>query len=110
LASRVGFAWMSDQIAEVARREQLDLGESLAPATPADRAGLTAREREVLRLLSEGRTNRQIGEELFIATKTASVHVSNILAKLQVTNRGEAAAAAGRLGLDAEDLPATVVH
>jgi len=62
--------------------------------------GLTVREREVLALVSAGRTNRQIGEELFISTKTASVHVSNILAKLQVANRGEAAAAARRLGLD----------
>ena len=70
-----------------------------SPATPAEQAGLTAREREVLELLSEGRTNRQIGEVLFISTKTASVHVSNILAKLQVANRGEAAATARRLGL-----------
>ncbi len=69
------------------------------PATPAEQAGLTAHEREVLELLSEGRTNRQIGEVLFISTKTASVHVSNILAKLQVANRGEAAATARRLGL-----------
>jgi DNA-binding NarL/FixJ family response regulator len=61
----------------------------------------------VLRLLSAGRTNRQIGEELFISTKTASVHVSNILAKLQVSNRGEAAAAARRLGLDI-DAPAAI--
>ena len=77
----------------------LDLGVALVAATPAEQAGLTAREREVLELLSEGRTNRQIGETLFIATKTASVHVSNILAKLQVANRGEAAATARRLGL-----------
>ena len=61
--------------------------------------GLTAREQEVLRLLAAGRTNREIASELFIATKTASVHVSNILAKLQATNRGEAAAIAHRLGL-----------
>ena len=76
----------------------LDLGVALVAHAPAEQAGLTAREREVLELLSEGRTNRQIGEVLFISTKTASVHVSNILAKLQVANRGEAAAAR-RLGL-----------
>ena len=81
------------------RADNLDLGVALVPATPAEQAGLTAREREVLELLSEGRTNRQIGEVLFISTKTASVHVSNILAKLQVANRGEAAATARRLGL-----------
>jgi DNA-binding NarL/FixJ family response regulator len=53
----------------------------------------------VLGLVAEGRTNRQIGEALFISTKTASVHVSNILAKLSVSNRGEAGATARRLGL-----------
>jgi DNA-binding CsgD family transcriptional regulator len=51
-------------------------------------------------LIAEGRTNRQIGATLFIAEKTASVHVSRILAKLGVTGRGEAAAIAHRLGLD----------
>ena len=53
----------------------------------------------MLRLLADGRTNRQIGEELFITPKTASVHVSRILMKLGVTNRAEAAAAAHRMGL-----------
>jgi DNA-binding NarL/FixJ family response regulator len=62
--------------------------------------GLTRRETEVLVLLTEGRTNRQIGQALFITEKTASVHVSRILAKLGVTGRGEAAAIAHRLGLD----------
>jgi DNA-binding NarL/FixJ family response regulator len=65
----------------------------------ADELGLTPREREVLALLADGRTNRQIAEELFISAKTASVHVSNILAKLGVANRGEAAAVAYRLHL-----------
>jgi DNA-binding NarL/FixJ family response regulator len=53
----------------------------------------------VLALLADGHTNRQIAGTLFIAEKTASVHVSHILAKLQVTNRGATAAAAHRLGL-----------
>jgi DNA-binding CsgD family transcriptional regulator len=57
-------------------------------------ATLTSREREVLRLMSRGLSNRQIGEELFIAQKTASVHVSNILAKLGAATRTEAAAIA----------------
>ena len=72
-----------------------------APPEPADELGLTAREREVLALLAEGRTNREIGEALFMAEKTASVHVSRILAKLDVRSRTEAAAVAHRLGLAA---------
>jgi DNA-binding NarL/FixJ family response regulator len=54
----------------------------------------------VLRLLAEGRSNRQIAEQLFISGKTASVHVTNILAKLGVHSRLEAAATARHLGLD----------
>jgi DNA-binding CsgD family transcriptional regulator len=65
-----------------------------------DELGLTAREREVLALVADGRTNRQIAEALFISQKTASTHVSNILAKLGASNRAEAAAVAHRLGLD----------
>jgi DNA-binding NarL/FixJ family response regulator len=61
---------------------------------------LTPRESEVLRLVAQGRSNRQIGETLFISAKTAGVHVSNILMKLGVTSRTEAAAVAHRLGLD----------
>jgi DNA-binding NarL/FixJ family response regulator len=60
---------------------------------------LTARETEVLRLLAEGRSNRQIGEALYISAKTAGVHVSNIMAKLGVSSRTEAAAVAHRNGL-----------
>jgi DNA-binding NarL/FixJ family response regulator len=67
--------------------------------------GLTARERDVLRLLTLGRSNRQIAEELFISPKTASVHVSNILTKLEVGNRGEAAAAAHRMRLFRQENP-----
>ncbi|WP_309059624.1 AAA family ATPase [Streptomyces sp.] len=70
-----------------------------ASADPADALGLTSRERDVLRLVAAGHTNRRIAEELFISPKTASVHVSNILAKLGVSGRGEAAAVAHRLGL-----------
>ncbi|MEP7020338.1 MAG: AAA family ATPase [Pseudonocardiales bacterium] len=60
---------------------------------------LTARERDVLALLVEGRTNRQIASQLYISEKTVSVHVSNILAKLKVRSRTEAAAMANRHGL-----------
>ena len=58
--------------------------------------GLTERELEVLRLVAAGRGNRDIAAELFISPKTASVHVSNILGKLGVSSRGEAAATAYR--------------
>jgi DNA-binding NarL/FixJ family response regulator len=54
----------------------------------------------VLALVAAGPSNRQIGQALFISPKTASVHVSNILAKLGVSSRLEAAAVAHRLGLD----------
>lgn len=64
-----------------------------------DGLGLSARETEVLRLVAEGRSNREIAEALFISPKTASVHVSNILAKLGVAGRVEAAAVAHRVGL-----------
>jgi DNA-binding CsgD family transcriptional regulator len=67
---------------------------------PQDRFGLTQRERDVLGLVCAGCTNRQIAAQLFISPKTASLHVSHILAKLSVTTRGEAAALAHRLGLD----------
>jgi DNA-binding CsgD family transcriptional regulator len=60
---------------------------------------LTAREREVLRLVAEGQSNSRIAQSLYISPKTASVHVSRIIAKLEVANRVEAAAVAHRLGL-----------
>jgi DNA-binding NarL/FixJ family response regulator len=64
-----------------------------------DPFGLTPREREVLALVADGRTNRQIAERLFISDSTAGVHVSNILGKLGVGTRTEAATVAARLGL-----------
>jgi DNA-binding NarL/FixJ family response regulator len=53
----------------------------------------------VLALMAAGRTNRQIGDELYVSDKTASVHVSNILRKLGVNSRVDAAAVAQRLGM-----------
>jgi DNA-binding NarL/FixJ family response regulator len=70
------------------------------PAEPPER--LTGREREVLVLLARGLTNRQIAGELSIAEKTVSVHVSNILSKLQFASRTQAALYAARAGLIAE--------
>ena len=69
------------------------------PADELARFGLTEREREVLLLLANGRSNPEIAQALFISPKTASVHVSNILAKLGVGGRVEAAAVVHRLGV-----------
>ncbi|MER6119823.1 AAA family ATPase [Streptomyces sp. NPDC001743] len=70
-----------------------------AAAAAVESFGLTPREQDVHRLVAAGHTNRRIAEELYISPKTASVHVSNILAKLGVSGRGEAAALAHRLRL-----------
>ena len=102
LAQRLGARPLSDDIALLARRARIPLGpdgDGDAAAPEPDRLGLTAREFEVLRLVAAGRSNREIAAELFISAKTASVHVSNILGKLGVTSRGEAAATAHRLRL-----------
>jgi DNA-binding CsgD family transcriptional regulator len=76
-----------------------DAGARTPASTGRDAFGLTAREREVLALLVEGHTNRRIADELFISESTAGVHVSNILGKLGVATRTEAATVAARLGL-----------
>ena len=96
-ATTLGAGPLREALEALARRARLDLGVAL----PAQRtlAGLTPRELEVLGLLVEGRSNRQIAEQLFISGKTASVHVTNLLSKLGVHSRLEAAAMARRLGL-----------
>ncbi|MEU6679447.1 AAA family ATPase [Streptomyces sp. NPDC046925] len=104
-AERLGSRPLAEAVAELARRARLSLNTGdtastrLTPVDPAEALGLTSRERDVLRRVAAGRSNRQIAEELFISPKTASVHVSNILAKLGVAGRGEAAALAHRLRL-----------
>ncbi|MEV6653236.1 AAA family ATPase [Streptomyces sp. NPDC051219] len=102
-AERLRARPLREDIALLAQRARLPLAAAPEgaeqPADPAEALGLTSRERDVLRLVAVGRTNRQIAEKLFISPKTASVHVSNILAKLGVAGRGEAAALAHRLRL-----------
>jgi ATP/maltotriose-dependent transcriptional regulator MalT len=103
-ARRLGSAWLVDEIQSLAARARLQLGGEAPPAAaaeeePEDPFGLTARERDVLALVAAGATNREIGERLHMAEKTASVHVSRILAKLNVRSRTEAAAVAHRQGL-----------
>ncbi|GAA3818046.1 LuxR family transcriptional regulator [Streptomyces coacervatus] len=101
VAGHLGARPLADAVALLAQRARLALNHvpEQRPADPVEALGLTGRERDVLRLVAAGRTNRQIAEELFISPKTASVHVSNILAKLGVSGRGEAAAMAHRLSL-----------
>ncbi len=88
-------------LADLGRRARL--GRQASGGAPGVLSGLTSREREVLRLLVAGRSNREIAAALFIAPKTASVHVSNILGKLGAASRTEAAAIALQAGLRAKD-------
>src|SRR6185295_12730869 len=113
VAGRLGARPLLDDVEALARRGRLNLaggriepeGEDLADApTEVEQLGLTSREIDVLGLVAKGRTNAQIASELFISPKTASVHVSNILMKLGVASRGEAAAIAHRHGLIDRDL------
>jgi DNA-binding CsgD family transcriptional regulator/tetratricopeptide (TPR) repeat protein len=111
VAVRLGARPLQTALDDLARRARLPVhGASAGAASPGSvsstspgaggtsggspLAALTEREREVLDLLAEGRSNREIAAALFIATKTASVHVSNILAKLGASSRTEAAAIA----------------
>jgi DNA-binding CsgD family transcriptional regulator len=107
-AEAAGAAPLAFEARSLARRARLSLDEPAADRpperadpTPADGLGLTPRELEVLELVADGRTNREIGAVLYMSEKTASVHVSRILAKLGVRSRVEAAGVAHRLGLPA---------
>jgi DNA-binding CsgD family transcriptional regulator/tetratricopeptide (TPR) repeat protein len=118
LATRIGAAPIAAEAGALSQRARLArepsaaagglaagdataIGDATVAAGPDElaRFGLTEREREVLRLLAAGRSNPEIARALFISAKTASVHVSNILAKLGVSGRVEAAAVAHRLGM-----------
>ena len=99
IAVELGARPLREAIESLARRARIGLEGVDTADDAADRLGLTPREREVLALLADGRSNRQIGDKLFMAESTAGVHVSNILGKLGVTRRSEAAAVAHRLGL-----------
>jgi DNA-binding NarL/FixJ family response regulator len=109
LADDMGASPLAEEIRGLARVARLEPeADAQADGAPAgdgasldalDEFGLTAREREVLVLIADGRSNGQIADELVISRKTASVHVSNILAKLGVSTRLEAAAVAHRRGV-----------
>jgi DNA-binding CsgD family transcriptional regulator len=104
-ARRLGSRWLVAEVEGLALRARLSVEgvETGADAADGDGAGdpfgLTARERQVLALVASGATNREVGERLHMAEKTASVHVSRILSKLDVRSRTEAAAVAHRHGL-----------
>ncbi|XRQ13802.1 helix-turn-helix transcriptional regulator [Actinomadura welshii] len=99
-AERLGAAPLLAALRDLGTRARLG---AAAPADatrpPGPLGALTGREREVLKLVAEGHNNREIAAALFISPKTASVHVSNILAKLDVTSRTQAAAVAHREGI-----------
>jgi DNA-binding NarL/FixJ family response regulator len=99
-ASAIGAAPLRSEIEALAAnaRLRLDRDEPIEAEASMLAAVLTARERDVLRLVAEGHTNREIGGRLFISEKTVSVHVSNAMAKLGALSRYEAAATAERLG------------
>jgi predicted ATPase/DNA-binding CsgD family transcriptional regulator len=114
IAAELGAIPLSDAISALARRARIFLGDGgpgrsgtgqagagtdQGASTDGSHAGLTERELEVIRLVALGRSNREIATELFISPKTASVHVSNILGKLGVSTRTEAAGRAHALGL-----------
>jgi DNA-binding CsgD family transcriptional regulator len=99
----MGAAGLRGQVEALARRARIELGAPAAEPepepSPAAAFGISEREFDVLALVAEGRTNRQIADALFISVKTAGTHVSSILRKLDVATRGEAAAVAVRAGL-----------
>jgi DNA-binding CsgD family transcriptional regulator/tetratricopeptide (TPR) repeat protein len=102
-ARRLGATWLANELDGLVARGRLRL-DTTAPQEAGSEDdeepfGLTPRERQVLSLVSAGATNREIGAQLYMAEKTASVHVSRILAKLGVRSRTEAAAFAHRHGL-----------
>src|SRR6202012_4014126 len=111
VADRLGAGWLAGELRSLCARARLDI----EPASALEHTegtgdgggepdgetpfGLTPRELQVLTLIAEGATNRQIGAALYMAEKTASVHVSRILTKLGVHSRTQAAAVAHRLHL-----------
>jgi DNA-binding CsgD family transcriptional regulator/tetratricopeptide (TPR) repeat protein len=104
IAQRLGAGWLAGEAEGLAARARLSLrptGED-EPEGHETPFGLTPRELQVLELVASGATNREIGERLFMAEKTASVHVSRILTKLDVRGRTEAAAVAHRHGISTE--------
>ncbi len=112
IADRLGAAPLRHALDLLGRRARFVLQDSAEPEAASVLDALTGREREVLAQVAAGRSNREIGERLFISQKTASVHVSNILAKLGAATRTQAAAIAHQEGRDRGRLspPGSVPH
>ncbi len=99
-AVHFGAAPLAAALRELAERAGVRLQQpAAAPPQPAGLHPLTPRERTVLTLVAQGRTNRQVGAELFISEKTVSVHVSRVMAKLGASSRTEAVSVAYGRGL-----------
>jgi len=96
-AERLGAIPLRDALADLAHRARIDLPGVVAVPSPVN--PLTERERDVLERVALGRTNRQVGEELYISEKTVSVHLSRVMAKLGAARRAEAVAIAYDRGL-----------
>ncbi len=105
LARASGATPLVTEIEALDRRARLGVERATGPTGTLAELGLTAREAEVLGLVADGLSNAEIAERLFISRKTASVHVSNILDKLGVSSRVQAAALAHRRGLVRDDEP-----
>ncbi|MEU6081871.1 AAA family ATPase [Streptomyces sp. NPDC047108] len=103
VAARLGAVPLREAVAQLARRARIPLtsadGRPVPESGEAAAVALTPRELSVLRVVALGRTNRQVGEELFISEKTVSAHLSHIMAKLGASRRGEAVAIAYERGL-----------
>jgi DNA-binding NarL/FixJ family response regulator len=107
LAREMGATPLLEETEALGRRARRRIDEPSADVAPSaettsdalEPLGITERELEVLRLIADGRSNSEIAQELFISRKTASAHVSHILAKLGVSTRVQAAAVAHRRGL-----------
>jgi DNA-binding NarL/FixJ family response regulator len=98
VADRLGAAPLAAAVAAMAVRAGVRLHDEAAPVAPAPDV-LTPRERSVLALVADGRTNRQVGAELYISEKTVSVHLSRVMAKLGAGSRTEAVTIAYARGL-----------
>ena len=100
LAAARGESVLQPSVASKVLAELSRLGSERAPATePAELAKLSGRERDVLRLIARGASNKEIATALYLAEGTVKNHVTNILAKLEVDDRTQAALRARELGL-----------
>jgi DNA-binding NarL/FixJ family response regulator len=97
VAEHLSAAPLSAALSELAKRGRLTVPGVIEPRDHVD--PFTPRERAVLTLVAAGRTNRQVGEELYISEKTVSVHLSRIMTKLGANRRAEAVATAYERGL-----------